>query len=137
MKLAHKQYVMLYMTNSQNIVLNVGNQGLSFAIDKRLDNELGTDVTLGLNEWKSVFDLIKKDQVSSNESQFGEKDTDITNGKCFVVQKDENYEIKHNVWQQIVDIAKKTMGITDTVEQEPTSVKGTPDSRATNSPSQT
>lgn len=60
-----------------NISLNVKSQGLSYAIDSKLDEELQTDVKLGYKEWTSVFELIKNDQVAENKSQFGEKDTDI------------------------------------------------------------
>lgn len=95
-----------------NISLNVKSQGLSYAIDSKLDEELQTDVKLGYKEWTSVFELIKNDQVAENKSQFGEKDTDIKNGKHFIVQANENYEIKQSVWAQIVEIAKKKMGIT-------------------------
>ena len=102
------------MSTSNNIVLNVGNQGLSYAIDKELDRQLGQDVTLKYNEWTSVFDLIKQNQVESNKSQFGENDTDIKNGKQFVVQQNENYAINSTVWSKIVDIAKKNFGITTT-----------------------
>lgn len=95
-----------------NISLNVKSQGLSYAIDSKLDEELQTDVKLGYTEWTSVFELIKNNQVAENKSQFGEKDTDIKNGKHFIVQANENYEIKQSVWAQIVEIAKKKMGIT-------------------------
>ena len=101
------------MTTSNNIVLNVGNQGLSYAIDKELDKQLGQDVTLKYNEWTSVFDLIKQNQVESNKSQFGENDTDIKNGKQFVVQQNEEYAINSTVWSKIIEIAKKNLGITD------------------------
>ncbi len=106
------------MTASENIVLNVGNQGLSYAIDKKLDTELNTDVKLGINEWNSVFNIIKQNQVATNKSQFTDKDTDIRKGNQFVVQANENYAITKNVWSQIVDIAKQKMGITTPVEDE-------------------
>lgn len=102
------------MSLSGNISLNVKSQGLSYAIDSKLDEELQTDVKLGYTEWTSVFELIKNNQVAENKSQFGEKDTDIKNGKHYVVQANENYEIKQSVWAQIVEIAKKKMGLTTT-----------------------
>ena len=102
----------IYMTTSNNIVLNVGNSGLSYAIDKELDKQLGMDVTLGFKEWTSVFELIKQEQVASNKSQFTEKDKDVRKGNQFVVQAGENYAITGNVWSQILNIAKQKMGIT-------------------------
>ena len=99
------------MTTSNNIILNVGNQGLSFAIDKELDKQLGKDVTLNYNQWTSVFNIIKANQVETNKSQFGENDTNISDGKQFVVQQNEQYQIKSNVWSQIVDIAKQSLGL--------------------------
>lgn len=121
------------MTASNNIVLNVGNQGLSYAIDKELDKQLGQDVTLKYNEWTSVFDLIKQDQVENNKSQFGENDTDIKNGKQFVVQQNENYAINSTVWSKIVDIAKKNLGITTSEQTNPvTTATGTTTPAANN-----
>ena len=99
------------MTASNNITLNVGNQGLSFAIDKELDKQLGKDVTLNYNQWTSVFNIIKANQVETNKSQFGENDTNINDGKQFVVQQNEQYQIKTDVWSQIIDIAKQSLGI--------------------------
>lgn len=102
----------IYMSMSNNIVLNIKTgDSLSLAIDRELDKQLKTDVKLGFSEWSSVFNLIKRNQVSTNKAQFGEKDTDIRNGKHFVVHANENYEISANVWSQIVEIAKKKMGI--------------------------
>ncbi len=106
------------MATPDNIVLNVGNKGLSYAIDKQLDSELKTDVKLGINEWNSVFNLIKQNQVKTNKSQFTDKDTDIRKGNQFIVQANENYAITKNVWAQIVDIAKQKMGITTSVKKE-------------------
>ncbi len=101
------------MTTSSNITLNVGNQGLSYAIDKELDKQLGQNVALNYNEWMSVFDTIKQNQVTTNKSQFSENDTDIKNGQQFVVQQNEEYAINSTVWSKIVDIAKKSLGITE------------------------
>ena len=109
------------MTATDNINLNIQNgQSLSYVIDKELDKELNVDVQLGLKEWNSVFSLIKENQVESNKSRFGEKDTDINNGRHYVVQEG-TYAIKGNVWQQIVDIAKKKMGL-DQEEKTPDTV---------------
>lgn len=100
------------MSMSNNLILNIKTgDSLSLAIDRELDKELKTDVKLGFNEWSSGFNLIKQNQVETNKSQFGEKDTDIRNGKHFVVEAEENYEISTNVWSKIVEIAKKKMGI--------------------------
>lgn len=103
---------------NENIILNVGNRGLSYAIDNKLDTELGQDVKLNVSEWQSVFDIIKQEQVQENKSQFGENDTDIKNGKHYIVQQNEIYQIKQSVWNQIVDIAKKSMGISENTELE-------------------
>lgn len=102
------------MAQGTNISLQIkSGENLSYVIDKKLDNDLGVDVKLGLSEWNSVFNLIKSKQVSTNKDQFGEKDKDIKNGSHFVVHEG-TYEIAANVWSQIVNIAKQKMGITTT-----------------------
>ncbi len=107
------------MVAANNINLKIKNgESLSYVIDKQLDKELGTDVQLGINDWTSVFNLVKQNQVETNRSQFGDKDTDVKNGKHFVVQAGEEYQIKQSVWTKIVDIAKKKMGITDKEPEE-------------------
>ena len=106
------------MTQGTSISLNITTgESLSYAIDKRLDSELGQDVKLGLSEWNSVFGLIKSEQVSTNKDQFDDKDTDIRNGQHYVVHEG-TYEIATNVWSKIVDIAKKKMGITTTEQSD-------------------
>lgn len=110
------------MTQGTNLSLEIkSGESLSYVIDKKLDTDLGVDVKLGLSEWNSVFNLIKAEQVSTNKDQFGSKDTDIKNGKHFVVHEG-TYEIAANVWTQIVNIAKQKMGITTTEvpEEKPT-----------------
>ena len=107
------------MTQGTNISLQINSgENLSYVIDKKLDNDLGVDVKLGLSEWNSVFNLIKTNQVETNKDQFRDKDTDIKNGRHFVVQEG-TYQIASNVWNQIVDIAKTKMGITDKPEVKP------------------
>lgn len=105
------------MTQGANISLQINTgENLSYAIDKKLDTDLGVDVKLGLSEWNSVFSLIKSEQVPTNKDQFGENDTDIRNGRHYVVHEG-TYEITNNIWTKIVDIAKKKMGITTEAAQ--------------------
>lgn len=106
------------MTANTNINLNIKfGDSLSKAIDTKLDSDLNTDVKLGLTEWQSIFDLIKKDQVAENKNQFNSKDTDIKNGKHYVVQEG-SYQIKQSVWNQILNIAKTKMNIVDNIQKE-------------------
>lgn len=106
---------------NENIILNIKRgQGLSQAIDEQLDKELNTNVKLGLSEWQSVFNLVKQNQVTENKSQFGEKDSDIRNRNSYIVGAG-TYQITKNVWNEILNIAKKSLGIA-TDEKEPDKV---------------
>ncbi len=98
-----------------NISIKSGD-GLSQAIDRQLDKELNQDVKFNLSEWNSVFNVIKNDNATS-EKQYSGDDSDIKNNKNYVVQEG-NYQISKNAWQQIVDLAKKSLGITDAKPEE-------------------
>lgn len=98
-----------------NISVKSGD-GLSQAIDRQLDKEFNRDVKFNLSEWNSVFNLIKNDNATS-EKQYSGDDSDIKNNKNYVVQEG-NYQISKNAWQQIVDLAKKSLGITDAKPEE-------------------
>ena len=118
MKSIYIYILYIFMTANTNINLNIKfGDSLSKAIDTKLDSDLNTDVKLGLTEWQSIFDLIKKDQVAENRNQFNSKDTDIKNGKHYVVQEG-SYQIKQCVWNQILNIAKTKMNIVDNTQKE-------------------
>ena len=48
------------MAVSNNVKFSVDNRGLSYAIDDKLDNLFKQDVKFNVNEWQSVFNLIKE-----------------------------------------------------------------------------
>ena len=99
------------MTTDVNVKLSINTgDGISQAIDRQLDSELGVDVKLGLKEWNCVFDIVKADKATS-EKQYSGSDNDITKNNNYIVQQGV-YEITKNAWNQILEIAKKKMGIT-------------------------
>lgn len=98
-----------------NINIKYG-EGISQAIDRRLDKEFNQDVKFNLVEWNSVFNVIKNDTADSTK-QYSGGDEDIQNNKNYVVQEG-NYQITKNAWQQILDLAKKSLGITDAKTEE-------------------
>lgn len=91
-----------------NINIKSGD-GLSQAIDRQLDKELNQDVKFNLSEWNSVFNVIKNDNATEKKQYTGD-DSDIKDSKQFVVQEGE-YKITKNAWDQIVEFAKKNLGI--------------------------
>lgn len=97
-----------------NINIKSGD-GLSYAIDRKLDAELKQDVKFNLSEWNSVFNVIKNDKATEKKQYTG-GDSDIRDNKQFVVQEG-NYQITKSAWDKIVDMAKKKLGIS-TAEQE-------------------
>ena len=98
-----------------NINITTGD-GLSQAIDRKLDEELKQDVRFNLSEWNSVFNVIKEDKATAKK-QYSGGDSDITDSRQYVVQEG-NYKITQNAWNKIVDIAKKKLGITSQKIQE-------------------
>ena len=100
-----------------NINIKYG-EGISQAIDRHLDKEFNQDVKLNLTEWNSVFSVIKNDKAAS-EKQYSGGDEDIQNNKNYVVQEG-NYQITKNAWQQILDLAKKSLGIVEKPETQVT-----------------
>ena len=110
MRVLYKLYI--NMAPDVNIKLNIETgDGISQAIDRQLDNELGVDVKLGLKEWNCVFDIVKADKATQ-QKQYSGADNDITKNNNYIVQQGV-YEITKNAWTQIVQIAKQKMGITD------------------------
>ncbi len=100
-------------TVSSNVILNIQKgDGISQAIDRQLDKELDIDVKLGAAEWNSVFSIIKQDKATE-EKQYSGGDSDINNNKNYVVQEG-TYQVTKNAWEQILNIAKKKMGISTT-----------------------
>lgn len=98
------------MDTKNNIILNIeANRGISHAIDKQLDKELGVDVTLNKQAWQSVFDIIKNDNAT-DKKQYSGGDTDITNGKHFIV-KAGDYQVSQTAWAKIRNIAMTLMGL--------------------------
>ena len=91
-----------------NINIKSGD-GLSYAIDRKLDAELKQDVKFNLSEWNSVFNVIKNDKATEKKQYTG-GDSDIRDNKQFVVQEG-NYQITKSAWDKIVDMAKKKLGI--------------------------
>lgn len=99
------------MTVDANIKLSINaGDGISQAIDRQLDKELGVDVKLGLKDWNCVFDIVKADKATQ-EKQYSGPDNDITKNNNYVVQQGV-YELTKNAWSQILQIAKQKMGIT-------------------------
>ena len=98
------------MTVDANIKLSINaGDGISQAIDRQLDKELGVDVKLGLKDWNCVFDIVKADKATQ-EKQYSGPDNDITKNNNYVVQQGV-YELTKNAWSQILQIAKQKMGI--------------------------
>lgn len=97
-----------------NINIKSGD-GLSYAIDRKLDAELKQDVKFNLSEWNCVFNVIKEDKAIEKKQYTG-GDSDIRDNKQYVVQEG-NYQITKSAWDKIVDMAKKKLGIS-TAEQE-------------------
>ena len=97
-----------------NINIKSGD-GLSYAIDRKLDAELKQDVKFNLSEWNCVFNVIKEDKAIEKKQYTGD-DSDIRDNKQYVVQEG-NYQITKSAWNKIVDMAKKKLGIS-TAEQE-------------------
>lgn len=91
-----------------NINIKSGD-GLSYAIDRKLDAEFNQDVKFNLSEWNSVFNVIKNDKATEKKQYTG-GDSDIRDNKQFVVQEG-NYQITKSAWDKIVDMAKKKLGI--------------------------
>lgn len=100
-----------------NINIQAGD-GLSYAIDRKLDEELKQDVRFNLSEWNSVFNVIKEDKATAKKQYTG-GDSDITDSKQYIVQEG-NYQITKNAWNKIVDIAKKKLGISTAAQEEAT-----------------
>ena len=53
-----------------NINIKSGD-GLSYAIDRKLDAELKQDVKFNLSEWNSVFNVIKNDKATEKKQYTG------------------------------------------------------------------
>lgn len=94
-----------------NKILKI-DQSLSYTIDKALDNELQQDVQFNYRQWVSVFDIIKEDNAT-NQKQYSGGDTDIRNGKNYVVKQGQEYQITQNTWNKILNIAKQAIGQSD------------------------
>lgn len=78
---------------------------LSGAIDKKLDETMGQDVSLNRSQWNSVFAIVREDKATA-EKQYTGGDTDITNGKHFQVKAGQWYELTKAAWDKIIAIAK-------------------------------
>ena len=100
---------MTTVNNKNYTVINIDkNQGLSQAIDKTLDLEFETNIQLSADTWQSIFDKIKEEQVeqTSKQKQFGDSDTNVNNGKHYIVQEGE-YRISNAVWDFIKQKAQE------------------------------
>lgn len=100
---------MTTVNNKNYTVINIEkNQGLSQAIDKTLDLEFKTDIQLSADTWQSIFDKIKEEQIeqTSKQKQFGDSDTNVNNGKHYIVQAGK-YRISNVVWDFIKQKAQE------------------------------
>ncbi len=139
---------MTTVNNKNYTVINIDkNQGLSQAIDKTLDLEFETNIQLSADTWQSIFDKIKEEQVeqTSKQKQFGDSDTNVNNGKHYIVQTGE-YHVSNVVWDfikqkaqewlnaknQQKDKASEASQTTPVAEQAPTSATTPASSEASN-----
>ena len=139
---------MTTVNNKNYTVINIEkNQGLSQAIDKTLDLEFKTDIQLSADTWQSIFDKIKEEQIeqTSKQKQFGDSDTNVNNGKHYIVQAGK-YHVSNVVWDfikqkaqewlnaknQQKDKASEASQTTPVAEQAPTSATTPASSEASN-----
>lgn len=99
-------YISMSVSND-NISLNI-ERSLSYTIDKQLDYEIGKNVDLNLQEWQSVFDIVKTDSAT-DEKQYRGSDNNIKRGDNFIVNAGQAYQITKNAWNQILEIAKSNV----------------------------
>lgn len=102
----YKLYINMSI-GSDNISLNI-EKSLSYTIDKQLDSEIGKDINLNLQEWQSVFDIVKADTATGKKQYRGE-DNDIKRGDHFIVNAGQAYQITKNAWNKILEIAKSNV----------------------------
>ena len=102
----YKLYINMSI-GSDNISLNI-EKSLSYTIDKQLDSEIGKDINLNLQEWQSVFDIVKADTATGKKQYRGE-DNDIKRGDNFIVNAGQAYQITKNAWDKILEIAKSNV----------------------------
>ena len=102
----YKLYINMSI-GSDNISLNI-EKSLSYTIDKQLDSEIGKDINLNLQEWQSVFDIVKADTATGKKQYRGE-DNDIKRGDNFIVNAGQAYQITKNAWSKILEIAKSNV----------------------------
>lgn len=103
------------MTQGNSIKLNI-NKSLSYTIDAQLEKELKEDVCLNQKQWQSVFEIVKNDNATTKPQYRGD-DTDINNGKNFIVQKGQIYNLTQNAWNQIKEIALQALGKTTQTQE--------------------
>ncbi len=103
------------MTQGNFINLKI-DRSLSYTIDTQLKKELNKDVCLNLKQWQSVFNIVKND-TATTKPQYNGGDTDINNGKNFIVQKGQIYNLTQNAWNEIKKIALQALGSTTQTQE--------------------
>ena len=100
---------MAVVSNYQTFIIEANStKGLSGAIDKVLEEQFSANIQLSASTWQSIFDKIKDDQVeqTGKQKKFGINDTDINNGKHYVVHAGE-YRISNSAWNFIQQKAQE------------------------------
>lgn len=112
--------------NNIKLQINTG-EGITYGIDRQLDAEFGKDITLKGSVWNQIMDVIKADKATTNP-QYGGGNTDINNGKHFIV-KEGVYEISQTAWASIKQIATQALGKPVVKPTEPKKEVQTEDSK--------
>ena len=103
------------MTQGNFINLKI-DRSLSYTIDAQLYKDFGEDVQLNKEQWQSVFNIVKNDKATT-KPQYKGGDTDINNGKNFIVQKGQIYNLTQNAWNEIKKIALQALGSTTQTQE--------------------
>lgn len=103
------------MTQGNLINLSI-DKSLSYTIDAQLDKELGENVQLNKTQWQSVFNIVNKDKATPKPQYRGDN-TNINNGKNYIVKQGQAYKITQNAWNQIKEIARQALGRTTQTQE--------------------
>lgn len=106
-KLFFFKYIMSVNNGNIKLEIKVGD-GISQAIDRKLDADFKQDIKLNRVEWNTIFEIVKQDQTVINKQYTGD-DTDIGNSSHYIVQKG-FYELTQNAWNQIKNLVNEKLG---------------------------
>ncbi|MBQ7763925.1 EF-hand domain-containing protein [bacterium] len=106
------------MIQNNNIELNIRQKngvGITYGIDAKLDELFKQDIKLNASAWNSIMEIVKNDNATT-EKQYSGGDTDINNGKHFIVTQN-TYQITKKAWDAIVAKVSNLLNLTPPSEE--------------------